>query len=75
MTDTHGEEHNDVSDNDQQQESSSSGEPGWEALEILRARVREAEARRDASIADLRQEMGDQDVLDEFGIDLSRLED
>jgi hypothetical protein len=74
MTDHHGEEHNEVSGKDRQQESSS-GKSGWETLDILAARVREAEARRDASIDELRQEMGDQDVLDEFGIDLSRLED
>ena len=50
-------------------------EPAADPLEILRARAREAEERRDGSIAELRQVVGDDDVLDEFGIDLSRLED
>jgi hypothetical protein len=50
-------------------------EPSADPLEILQARAREAEERRDASIAELRQLIGDDEILDEFGIDLSRLED
>ena len=34
----------------------------------------DAAARRDASIAELRQVMEDDEILTEFGIDLSRLE-
>ena len=41
---------------------------------MLQGRARAAAARRDASIAELRQVMDDQEVLAEFGIDLSRLE-
>ena len=47
---------------------------GWDAIEVLQARARAAAARRDASIAELRQVMDDQEILAEFGIDLSRLE-
>ena len=46
----------------------------WDALEVMRVRAAEAEARRDASVAELREVMDDQEVLDEFGIDLSRLD-
>ena len=47
---------------------------GWDAIEVLQGRARAAAARRDASIAELRQVMDDQEILAEFGIDLSRLE-
>ena len=46
----------------------------WDAIKVLHGRARDAAARRDASIAELRQLMQDGDVLAEFGIDLSRLE-
>ena len=45
----------------------------WDAVEVLQDRARAAAARRDASIAELRQVMDDQEILAEFGIDLSRL--
>jgi len=54
------------------QDATTSG--GWAAVEVLQGRARAAAARRDASIAELRQVMDDQEVLAEFGIDLSRLE-
>ena len=57
------------------QHAGDSREPGNDPLEVLWTRAREAEVRRDASIAELRQVMDDAEVLDEFGIDLSRLED
>ena len=48
---------------------------GWDAIEVLQGPgARAAAARRDASIAELRQVMDDQEILAEFGIDLSRLE-
>ena len=47
---------------------------GWDAVEVLQGRASDAAARRDASIAELRQVMEDQEILAEFGIDLSRLE-
>ena len=48
---------------------------GWDAIKVLEGRARAAAAQRDASIAELRRVMDDQEVLAEFGIDLSRLED
>ena len=47
---------------------------GWDAIEVLEGRASAAAAQRDASIAELRQVIGDREVLAEFGIDLSRLE-
>lgn len=52
-----------------------SGGSGWDALDILRSRERAAAERRDASVAELRQEIDDEAVLNDFGIDLSRLAD
>ena len=45
-----------------------------DALEVMRVRAAEAKARRDVSVAQLREVMDDQEVLEEFGIDLSRLD-
>ena len=56
------------------------GKPGgtagsdWDAIEVLQTRARASTARRDASIAELRQDIDDQGILAEFGINLSRLE-
>lgn len=45
-----------------------------DAIDVLQGQARAARARRDASITELRQVLDDQEVLAEFGIDLSRLE-
>ena len=55
------------------QDPSPTTSDGWDAVEVLRARALDAAARRDTSIGELRQVMDDQEVLAEFGIDLSRL--
>ena len=47
---------------------------GWDAIEALQGRSRAAAGQRDASIAELRQVMDDQEIVAEFGIDLSPLE-
>ena len=47
---------------------------GSDAIEVLESRARAAAARRDATIAELRQVITDQEILVEFGIDLYRLE-
>jgi len=47
---------------------------GWDAIEVLEGRSRAAAAQRDASITELRQVIDDQEIVAEFGIDLSRLE-
>lgn len=46
----------------------------WDAVQVLQARATAAAARRDASIADLRGVMNDEEMLAQFGIDLTRLE-
>jgi hypothetical protein len=71
MTDQQDAEHG-LTDTDQGRPGR---EPDADPLEILQARAREAEERRDTSIAELRQLIGDDEILDEFGIDLSRQED
>jgi hypothetical protein len=70
MTDRHDEEQG-LTDADQPP----GREPDADPLETLQARAAEAEERRDGSIAELRQLIGDGEILDEFGIDLSRLGD
>jgi uncharacterized protein YjgD (DUF1641 family) len=47
----------------------------WDAEEVLRARAAQAKDQRDNSVADLLDVMSDAEVLDVFGVDLSRLED
>lgn len=49
--------------------------PQWEALKAMRERADAARQERDAAIADLRQQMSDEELLAEFGIDLSEVED
>ena len=46
----------------------------WEAVQVLQVRAQASASRRDASIADLREVMNDDEVRAEFGIDLSGLE-
>ena len=71
MTDRHDEEPGSADTDRPHAGRESEADP----LERLRARAREAEERRDGSIAELRQLIGDGEILDEFGIDLSRLGD
>lgn len=49
--------------------------PEPDALAVLRARAEETRRDRDTAIAELRQTMTDQQILEEFGIDLSPIED
>lgn len=58
----------------QADESSATRRVDGDPTDVLQARARAAAARRDASVAALRQVMDDQETLAEFGIDLSRLE-
>ena len=46
----------------------------WDAVELMRRRAARARARRDASIAELRASVTDEDARDDFGIDLSEIE-
>lgn len=47
----------------------------WDAADVLRARAAESRRARDDSVAELRRHLSDDELLDSFGIDLSRLED
>ena len=49
--------------------------PAWDAASVLRQRAEDARVERDASVADLRRSLPDKEILSEFGIDLSQLED
>ena len=46
----------------------------WDPAQILRDRATATRQARDASIEDLRQTMSDEEILDEFGIDLREIE-
>lgn len=49
-------------------------ETAWDAAEVMRGRAAEARRARDQSIAELRSSKDDEQVLDEFGIDLGEIE-
>jgi hypothetical protein len=46
----------------------------WDAEELMRARAAQTRRERDQAIAELRESIDDDQVLDEFGIDLGEIE-
>lgn len=46
----------------------------WDASEVLRARSAETRRARDESIQKLRDVMSDEEIFEQFGIDLTRLD-
>ncbi len=50
-------------------------EAGWDALEVMRARATASRLHRDEAISSLRESMTDDEVRDDFGIDLRQIED
>ena len=46
----------------------------WDAAEVMRLRAEEARTARDDAIGQLRAGMTDDEILDEFGIDLGEIE-
>lgn len=50
------------------------GAAGWDPRQVMRDRATAARGQRDAAISDLRAEMSDDEVLEEFGIDLGEIE-
>lgn len=60
---------------DEADASDAAAGPPWDAVEVLRRRAAEARRERDAAIRDLRDTMSDDEILEEFGIDLKALED
>ena len=55
-----------------EQASGSDGE--WDAVEVLGGRAAESREERDEAIAQLRETMTDEEILDAFGIDLPEIE-
>jgi hypothetical protein len=48
--------------------------PPWNAVSITQQRAELSRAGRDAAIEDLRQQMSEQQILTQFGIDLGQIE-
>ena len=50
------------------------GETSWDALEVMRARAEASRTDRDDAISTLRESMTDDEIRDDFGIDLREIE-
>ncbi len=50
-------------------------ETGWDPLEVMRARAAASRLNRDEAISSLRESMTDDEIRDDFGIDLRQIED
>lgn len=48
---------------------------GWDPVEIMKARAAAARGDRDRSIAELRERLSDEQIRDQFGIELDELGD
>jgi hypothetical protein len=59
---------------DPQQPRDESSKRTWDAEELMRARAAQTRRERDQAIAELRESINDDQVLDEFGIDLGEIE-
>ena len=64
---------------DSDQSSPTQDQPGpsdgaSDAVKVLRGRAAETRAERDGAIAQLRETMTDEEILDTFGIDLPEIE-
>lgn len=46
----------------------------WDALEVMRARAEASRTDRDEAISTLRESMTDDEIRDDFGIDLREIE-
>jgi hypothetical protein len=49
--------------------------PVWDAVAVMRARAAATRQDRDAAIAELRDAMSDEQIRDEYGIDLNQIEE
>ena len=66
---------NDFPDSPQDPDADASGRAArWDSVELMRRRAAKARAQRDASIAELRASLTDEDARDDFGIDLGEIE-
>lgn len=50
------------------------GDTSWDALEVMRARAEASRTDRDEAISTLRESMTDDEIRDDFGIDLREIE-
>lgn len=50
------------------------GDELWDAQQVLQARADASRADRDAAISTLRESMSDEEIRDDFGIDLGEIE-
>lgn len=50
------------------------GFAGWDPRQVMRDRATATRRQRDTAIADLRADLSDDEVLEEFGIDLGEIE-
>jgi hypothetical protein len=55
-------------------EQANGGDSEWDAVEVLRGRAAESREERDKAIAQLRETMTDEEILDNFGIDLPEID-
>jgi hypothetical protein len=49
--------------------------PVWDAVAVMRARAAATRQDRDAAIDELREAMSDEQIRDEYGIDLNQIEE
>lgn len=49
--------------------------PEWDASAMMRHRSKEAHTDRDTAIDDLHSSMSDDEILEDFGLDLRQIED
>ena len=66
---------NDFPDSPQDPDADASARAArWDSVELTRRRAAKARAQRDASIAELRASLTDEDARDDFGIHLGEIE-
>lgn len=64
----------DTSSPNSDQPDEETAETAWDATEVMRGRAAETRQARDESIAELRASADDDQIRDEFGIDLGEIE-
>lgn len=62
------------SDQEPRSSAEASEDASWDPRRVMRDRAETTRRKRDRAIADLRADMTDDEVLDEFGIDLGEIE-
>lgn len=65
---------NDTPESPPEEPDAGSGQRVWDPRQVMRDRAAATRKQRDDSIAQLRESMGDEEILDEFGINLDGIE-